>query len=165
MPPNETSKSRGTKVVPAKNAARLAAELHAGQVDKAGKPYIDHLIRVVLILQRRFPDATDAEIEAAWLHDAIEDTAATAESLLAAGVSQEAVDIVTLLTKPDGAVYLEWIGELVKTGNASAIRVKLADNEDNQAPARVAALPGAEQMVATRYAPARKLLLAGLSEL
>lgn len=144
-------------------AAALATALHAGQVDKAGKPYIEHLARVAAILLQRFPDATTAEQEAAWLHDSIEDTGTTPESLLTAGVSPEAVEIVKLVTKPEGVVYLDWIGDLAKTGNIGAIRVKLADNEDNQDPARVALVPGADRMVETRYAPARKMLLAALA--
>lgn len=144
-------------------AAALAAKLHAGQVDKAAKPYIEHLARVADILRMRYPDATPAELEAAWLHDALEDTSATAASLLAAGISEKAVEIIRQLTKPHGAVYLDWIVSLVRTGNVSAIRVKLADNEDNQNPDRVAMVPGADRMVETRYAPARALLLASLT--
>ena len=40
----------------------------------------------------------------------------------------------------------------------STLRVKLADNQDNRDPARVAALAGAGERVATRYEPARELL-------
>ncbi len=113
-------------VVRTSKAARLAAELHAGQVDKAGKPYIEHLARAAAILQRRFPDATGSEIEAAWLHDSVEDAGATLQSLLAAGISAEAVEIIRLVTKPDSVVYLDWIADLAKAGNIGAIRVKLA---------------------------------------
>src|SRR6266700_8140452 len=48
---------------------------------------IEHLQRVVRNLKDRWPDTSSDEIAAAWLHDAIEDTGATPESLLAAGVS------------------------------------------------------------------------------
>jgi (p)ppGpp synthase/HD superfamily hydrolase len=143
-------------------AAELAETFHKGQVDKAGQPYIEHLARVVAILIARFPSATPSEIEAAWLHDALEDTTATADSLLQAGISTEAVEMIRLVTKPEGVNYLDWITALAASGNLGAIRVKLADNEDNQDPARVAALPGAEHRVKTRYAPARQILLRAL---
>jgi (p)ppGpp synthase/HD superfamily hydrolase len=143
-------------------AATLAAALHAGQLDKAGRPYIEHLTRVAAILRMRFPDATEAELEAAWLHDALEDTDATPETLLTAGISREAMDIIQLVTNPKGVVYLDWIAAILAAGNVGAIRVKLADNEDNQDPARVAMVRGADQMVKTRCAPARAILLKGL---
>jgi (p)ppGpp synthase/HD superfamily hydrolase len=36
----------GTAEIGVQGATELAAEAHAGQVDKAGQPYISHLIRV-----------------------------------------------------------------------------------------------------------------------
>lgn len=141
----------------------LAARLHAGQTDKAGEPYVLHLERVVSRLIQRFPDATEAEIEAAWLHDSLEDTEATPDSLMAAGVSRSAVQIVQAVTRPDGQAYLDWIAELAQSGSLSAVRVKIADNADNRDPDRVAKLPGAAERVASRYEPARLLLEARLS--
>lgn len=140
----------------------LAARLHAGQTDKAGAPYITHLARAAAILQRRWPDATPDEIAAAWLHDCLEDTEASEAALLEAGVSAEAIRIVRAVTRPEGSDYLAWLAALADSGDVSVLRVKLADNEDNRDPARVAALPGAAERVATRYEPARRLLEAGL---
>ncbi|BCW87931.1 hypothetical protein sos41_10630 [Alphaproteobacteria bacterium SO-S41] len=140
----------------------LAARLHAGQMDKAGKPYVTHLARVAAILQRRWPEASADEIAAAWLHDSLEDTEASEASLLAAGVSVETIRIVRAVTRPEGSDYLEWIKALADSGDVSVLRVKLADNEDNRDPARVAALPGAAERVATRYEPARIILERGL---
>jgi (p)ppGpp synthase/HD superfamily hydrolase len=76
----------------------LAAALHAKQIDKADRPYIDHLERVVRNLKGRWPDASPDEIAATWLHDAIEDTEATPESLLAAAVSPATILIVEALS-------------------------------------------------------------------
>ena len=56
-------------------ALRIAVEAHAGQVDKAGKPYIFHPLRVCA---RCF---TDEERLVALLHDIIEDTEITAEDV------------------------------------------------------------------------------------
>ena len=141
----------------------LAARLHAGQTDKAGAPYITHLARVAAILQRRWPDATADEVAAAWLHDSLEDTGASEASLLAEGISPETIRIVRAVTRPEGSDYLDWIGALAASRDVSVLRVKLADNEDNRDPARVAALPGAAERVATRYEPARVILESGLA--
>ncbi|MFT3811027.1 MAG: HD domain-containing protein [Micropepsaceae bacterium] len=140
----------------------LAARLHDGQTDKAGAPYITHLARVAAILRRRWPDASADEIAAAWLHDSLEDTGATETSLLEAGVSPETIRIVRAVTRPEGSDYLDWIGTLAAARDISVLRVKLADNEDNRDPARIAALPGAAERVATRYEPARIILESGL---
>lgn len=49
-------------------AKELAHRAHAGQVDKAGRPYIEHVARVTAAV------ADDPEAEAvAWLHDMLED--------------------------------------------------------------------------------------------
>jgi len=145
-------------------ARQLAEQYHLGQVDKAGMPYIFHLERVAANLLRRWPDATEDEIAAAWLHDALEDTAATPADLRAAGISDRAIAIIKAVTKPEGINYLDWIETLAASADQSVIRVKLADNEDNRDPVRVAALPGAAERVATRYEPARVLLEAALQD-
>lgn len=143
---------------------RLAERLHAGQTDKVGAPYIGHLARVAANLERRWPDAPLDEVEAAWLHDSLEDTEATEASLLAEGVSAETVRIVRAVTRPEGATnYLAWIAELAASGDMPALRVKLADNLDNSDPARVLALPGGDRMLETRYKPARALIEAALA--
>lgn len=141
----------------------LAARLHAGQTDKAGQPYVGHLARVAQRLAARWPNATRDEIEAAWLHDCLEDTEATEASLLAAGVSAETIRIVHAVTRPAGSDYLAWIADLASAGDRSILRVKLSDNADNIDPARVAALHGAAERVASRYEPARRLLEDGLA--
>ena len=141
----------------------LATRLHASQTDKAGQPYVGHLARVAQRLVTRWPDATRDEIEAAWLHDSLEDTEATEASLLADGVSAETIRIVRAVTRPEGSDYLAWIAELATAGDISILRVKLSDNADNIDPARVAALPGAAERVASRYEPARQLLEKGLA--
>ena len=50
-----------------KKALKLAYAAHAGQVDKAGMPYIFHPYEVALQVQ------TEEEVCAALLHDVVED--------------------------------------------------------------------------------------------
>lgn len=143
---------------------RLARHAHAGQTDKAGQPYIGHVERVVANLVRRWPGATEDEIAAAWLHDVIEDTPWNAALLRRAGVSKAAVEIVRELTRPEGSTYLAWIQTLAAVGSVSAVRVKIADNEDNASPERVAAIPDGKRMVEERYRPARAMLEARIKQ-
>jgi (p)ppGpp synthase/HD superfamily hydrolase len=143
-------------------AERLARHAHDGQVDRAGKPYIAHVERVVANLIRRWPDASDDEIDAAWLHDVIEDTLWDADLLRKAGVSANAVSIVKEVSRPDGSTYKAWIQSLSALGSLSAVKVKLADNEDNSSPDRVASIPEGANMLAKRYLPARAMLEARL---
>ncbi|MCK8784008.1 HD domain-containing protein [Roseomonas sp. NAR14] len=138
-------------------AWHLAQRLHAGQIDKGGVPYLGHLERVARRLVALFPDAGPAEIQAALLHDAIEDTAATAEMLRAAGIAPEAVAMVERLTRDRAVPYLDWIRALAASGDRGALRVKLADNLDNSDPARPA-IPGGAAMLRDRYLPARAIL-------
>jgi (p)ppGpp synthase/HD superfamily hydrolase len=144
-------------------AERLARQAHKDQVDRAGQPYVGHLERVVANLLRRWPEATGDEIAAAWLHDVIEDTQWDADLLLRAGVPPGAVEIVQALTRPAGLTYQAWVKSLAALGSLSAVRVKLADNDDNTAPGRVAAIPEGESMLRTRYLPARNLLEARIA--
>jgi (p)ppGpp synthase/HD superfamily hydrolase len=140
------------------NAERIARQAHAVQVDRAGAPFIGHIERVVANLVRRWPDATDDEIAAAWLHDVIEDTGWSRSALVKAGISADAVSIVQELSKPDGETYLPWIASLAATGTLSAVKVKIADNEDNSDPARVAELNDDGVRLHNRYVPARTML-------
>ena len=52
-------------------AKALAKEMHNGQTDKAGKPYITHPERVASRLETK-----EAQV-VGWLHDTVEDTALT----------------------------------------------------------------------------------------
>ena len=64
-----------------KGAAKFAALSHFGQTRKDGRtPYINHPVRVALILRRA--GVTDADVlQAALLHDTVEDTDVTAADL------------------------------------------------------------------------------------
>src|SRR5690606_9860935 len=80
-------------------ALAIAAEAHAGQRDKGGAPYVLHPIRVMLRL-----DATPDRI-AGVLHDVVEDSAWTLDSLRAEGFSEEVVRAIDHLTRREGEPY------------------------------------------------------------
>ena len=140
----------------ATTAERLARHAHGNIVDKAGQPYIGHIERVVTNLLRRWPDATEDEIAAAC--DVIEDTEWDAALLREAGISATAVSIVEEVTRPAKSTYLAWIQSLAALGSISAVKVKIADNEDNSDPGRVAAIPDGPRILRARYKPAREML-------
>ena len=75
-------------------ALRIAMRAHEGQHRKSDSdlPYITHPIAVARIVATHGFSATT--VAAAYLHDVLEDTAWSAEDLLAAGVEQCVLDIV-----------------------------------------------------------------------
>ena len=101
----------------------IAAEAHAGQVDKAGAPYILHPLRVMLRME------TDDERITAVLHDLVEDSAWDLDQLRAEGFSEQVVRAIDSVTRRDGESYDDF---LLRAGrDAIGLRVKLADLEDN----------------------------------
>lgn len=129
--------------------ARLIAEkAHAGQVDKAGCPYIEHVARVA--------DRVEGGVEkaVAWLHDVLEDTILEAPDLRYKGMPEEVVQAVLALThrphEPRDVYYLR-----VKA-DRYALAVKLADIADNSDPARLAQLNDTtRERLTAKYAKAR----------
>ena len=110
------------------SAQLLASNLHEGQVDKLGEPYINHCQRVAAKL------TTPDQRVVALLHDALED-ADTSESQLRAQFGDEVATAVVLLTRlldVPPAVYYERI-----CMNPLARAVKLADVHDNLDPKRL----------------------------
>jgi (p)ppGpp synthase/HD superfamily hydrolase len=153
----------------ADEAAQFAAAVHAGQVDKAGNPYAEHLARVAAAVLRMSedcpswsPQERDDAVQIAWLHDTIEDTSVSADRLRDEGFGEAVVTGVCAITKPDGPVpYAEWIARLAATAARSTILVKLADVLDNSDPTRLAVLPEETQnRLLSKYEPAKDVLRA-----
>jgi hypothetical protein len=150
--------------------AREVAELaHKGQVDKLGKNYIDHPLRVHrnLLTNPEF-QALDRQAQedcevAAFLHDVIEDSGENGsqrfekEDLLTLGFTPRSVEIVELLTrKPDVPkdVYYQAINE-----NKLSRLVKWADIADNLNKYRVEELEVEQgERLAGRYQHALALI-------
>lgn len=152
-PLNVSSYEDPDNLVP--RAREFAQALHAGQVDKGGAPYFEHLEAVATILIRDGYGVPAFAVAAAYLHDALEDTEATPESLAVAGIPERTIELVQALTRPPGTPYLDWIRKLAATENKWAIQIKLADNAHNSDP--VCRLRGSD-IIERRYAPARAIL-------
>jgi len=119
-------------------AQRIATVAHAGQVDKAGRPYITHPARVAARVA-----GDDHAVAVAWLHDVVEDTTVTLADLR----EQFPAEVVA-------AVDDEYYARVRRV--PLALTVKLADLADNSDPQRLARLDDAtrERLVA-KYARAR----------
>lgn len=103
-------------------AKALAEKLHAGQVDKSGKPYIDHPMRVASRLD------TPEEKVVGWLHDAVEDTDLTIADVehIFGTETARAVDAITHREDEPWERYLMRVKE-----NSIARQVKISDLIDN----------------------------------
>lgn len=137
------------------DAYKLAATLHAGQVDKAGRPYIEHLSRVFIRVLEQGGER--GQQIAALLHDAIEDGHATEETLLAMGVPSPAVDLIVVLTRREGQSYPDYIRGMLNRERAVLVkRCDLADNLDEE---RLKVLtPQVSQRLKAKYGGALSIL-------
>ncbi|MFJ1539219.1 HD domain-containing protein [Micromonospora chalcea] len=140
------------------DADHLAFRAHHGQVDKAGRPYIDHPRAVAAILAQQ--GHSDHAVMAGLLHDVVEDTPITLDDLRAAGFPEDVVSAVDAVTRRDGETYMDMIRRAA--ADPLGRLVKLADNANNSDPQRMALLdPADAERRGRRYAKARAVLLAG----
>lgn len=104
-------------------AISIATQAHAGQTDKSGKPYILHVLRVMM------KGKTEEEMMCGILHDLVEDTDWSFEKLKEEGFPEAVINALELVTRKNNESYSDFIERI--TGNDLAIRVKLNDLEDN----------------------------------
>jgi (p)ppGpp synthase/HD superfamily hydrolase len=113
-------------------AIAISAEAHAGQVDKAGAPYVLHPLRMMLRVS-----SIDERIVAV-LHDVCEDCPGwTLDRLRAEGFPNHIIEALRSVTKRDGEDYEAFA--LRAAANPIGRLVKLADLHDNCDLSRIAA--------------------------
>lgn len=105
------------------NAIQIAAKAHKNQLDRFGRPYILHPIRMLFNVE------SENEQIVALLHDVVEKSEWTFEDLITEGFSQEIVEAVKCLTKNDEESYPDYIKRVAP--NELSRNVKLADLEDH----------------------------------
>jgi Family of unknown function (DUF6508)/HD domain len=133
----------------------LARRAHAGQVDKAGRPYAEHLAAVALGVARAGGD--EEQIAAAWLHDSLEDGALREEWLAGAALSARTKELVRAMTKRPGEDPRAYAARIRAVPGARAI--KDADMAHNRSPERLAVLdPRTRARLRQKYARMRRLL-------
>ena len=148
---NDMGAVHGDELV--RRARAIAIAAHAGQFDKAGRPYIEHPERVAARLEDPLLKA------AALLHDVLEDTNVSADDLRRAGIPGVVVEVVEVLTKK-GEDHVDAVRRAV--AHPLARQVKLADVRDNSDEGRLALLDDATaQQLRTRYARALAILDTG----
>lgn len=131
-------------------AITIAKDLHHGQVDKNGEPYIFHPLRVLETLREFDEDVVCSAV----LHDVVEDGGIDVDSLSHAYCfNDEVVAAVDALTRRDGEPYMAYIDRC--RSNRIAKLVKWADLQDNM---RHSDDPGHEARQ-ERYRKARERLL------
>jgi len=131
-------------------AIRIAAQAHEGQRDKAGASYILHPLRVMMKM------TTETERITAVLHDVIEDTDWTMERLRREGFHGEILGALDCLTRQNGEEYEKFI-ERVKW-NPLAVKVKIADLEDNLDVSRLKEVTDADTKRLKKYELALQML-------
>ena len=138
-------------------AMRLAYEVHAGQFDACGMPYILHPLHIAEQMD------TEEETIAALLHDAIEDSGLSINDLCCAGFPAKAVHAIAFLTHRRYVPYEDYIRNL--KSNSIARKVKLADLAHNMDETRYEAIVinvGESMAIERRrkkYEMAKKILL------
>ena len=111
------------------DAISIAREAHRGQVDKSGRPYIGHQLRVMDRV------SGDHERMTAVLHDVLEDTHVTKDDLVAAGCPVEVITAVVAISKVPGEGQETYLTRVA--ANPIALTVKFADIADNSSPERL----------------------------
>ncbi len=104
-------------------AIRVAAEAHAGVLDRQNQPYILHAIRVMMGV-----DDPEARVVAV-LHDVVEDTPVTLDRLRDHGFAEHILTSVDAVTHRDGESYADYVVRC--KSDPVGRQVKLSDLRDN----------------------------------
>ena len=134
----------------------IAVKAHRGQRDKAEQAYILHPLRVMAVV--RANKGSTAQQACAVLHDVVEDTAETLDSLRLKGVPEEVLILVDALThrKDVDESTEDYLTRLLSVPDA--VLVKEADTLDNAG--RVAEIedPATRERLTKKYGHALEVL-------
>lgn len=132
-------------------AIEIATEAHRGQLDKAGKDYVGHPMRVMEA------GRTTEERIVGVLHDVVEDSDWTFERLAAEGFSAEVIEALRCVTKlSKDEPYDKFIARV--KSNPLAVAVKLNDLSDNMDICRLPYLSDKDVKRLKKYLKAYKQL-------
>lgn len=137
-------------------AIEIAVEAHRGQIDKAGKEYILHPMRVML------RGRNDTEMIVGILHDVVEDTPITIDMLRLEGFSEDILTAIECVTKRQGESYGTFIDRVLT--NPLATQVKLYDMEDNMNRDRIPYPTPKDEARFRKYEKYHKVILQQLKE-
>ena len=132
-------------------ARELARRFHEGQVDQAGRPYLEHVQRVADVLSGHDEKLT------ALMHDLLEDTELRPTDLSCAGAPAQVVAAVQALTRRIDEPYDDFVRRAAADPIARA--VKRADIADNANESRLGSLPSdVAQRLREKYRRANQIL-------
>jgi (p)ppGpp synthase/HD superfamily hydrolase len=120
----------------------VATKAHSKQFDKAGKPYIEHVMRVAASM----PDEDTKTV--AYLHDVVEDTGITIDEIYLE-FGRDIALAVSAITKSNGESYADFIKRVSK--NNIARTVKKADLNDNLDLSRLQSISKVDKERAEKY--------------
>jgi len=133
------------------DAIAFAVAVHKGQKDKAGELYILHPLRVMIKMD------SETEKIVAVLHDVVEDSVASIETLRSIGFPEEVLKAVDCISQRDGEFYSDYL-KRVGT-NSIARKVKVADLEDNMNIMRLSTLEEKDLKRLNKYLTEWKTLM------
>jgi GTP pyrophosphokinase len=110
-------------------ALAVAYGAHAGQTRWNGEPYISHPLAVASLVAE-LGGSWDA-VQAALLHDVVEDTEVTVGVLNVLGFHRDVIELVRLLTKRDGESHKAHLNRILDSDSREAMLIKLCDVRHN----------------------------------
>ena len=131
-------------------AISIATKAHSGQLDKAGKPYILHPLRLMLQFE------SEVEMIIAVMHDVIEDSHFTLQDLNNHGFSIDVIEAINCLTKRKDEDYQRFISRISQ--NSLAKKIKIEDIKDNLNLTRLSNITAKDLQRAEKYHRALKFL-------
>ena len=132
-------------------AIEIAAKEQAGDIDKAGSPYVFHPLRLMFAVNTPF------EKMAAVLHDVVEDTSVSLDDLSKEGFHPDVIVAIDALTKRPGESRIEAASRAA--ANPIARVVKLADVTDNMDLSRISEPTDKDFARLKEYVKVKKLLI------
>ncbi len=138
------------------NAEKIAEEAFQGMTDKAGQPYINHIKRVAASVE------TDEEKIVAFLHDILEDCEGWTICRISNIFNWKIAEAVDLLTRKENDSYEKFIVKV--TSNYTAMKVKLADLEDNMNLNRITEVKESDLIRTAKYKNAHEYIKSKINE-
>ena len=132
-------------------AELFAKSIHHNQLDKAGRPYVEHLQAVV----NNLVEPTEEMIAVAWLHDSVEDTEITPNDL-SRYFGDIVSDAVSAITKVKGESYDKYLSRV--KANPIARLVKIADLTHNMDLSRLPVVTEKDLARKEKYVKAKAFL-------
>ncbi|MCW8901493.1 MAG: GTP pyrophosphokinase [Gammaproteobacteria bacterium] len=131
-------------------AIEIAVHAHSGQLDKAGKPYILHPLRIMLKFQNELEQIT------AVLHDVIEDSELSIKDLESHGFHASVLRAIDCLTKRYNEEYIDFIVRV--SADDLATKIKIADLKDNMELTRLPSVEDEDLLRVQKYKKALNIL-------